>query len=78
MIGRIEQDKIWFKEDTLETFQVFGVSSLGIWLGDGAGKTGRGIDETSVGGKEICSPGAVVPPICEDVLVAVDELVQVS
>jgi len=62
----------------LETFQVFGVSSLGIWLGDGAGKTGRGIDETSVGGKEICGPGVVVPPICEDAFVAVDELVQVS
>jgi len=59
-------------------FQVLGVSSLGIWLGDGEGKTGRGIDETSVGGKEICGPGAVVPPIREDVLVTVDELVQVS
>jgi len=59
-------------------FQVFGVSSLGIWLGDGAGKTGRGIDETCVRGKEICGPGAVVPPIREDALVAVDELVQVS
>ena len=62
----------------LETFQVFGVSSLGIWLGDGVGKTGRGINETSVGGKEICGPGAVVPLICEDALVAVDEFVQVS
>jgi len=59
-------------------FQVFGVSSLGIWLGDGAGKTGRGVDETSVGGKEICGPGTVVPPIREDAFVAVDELVQVS
>jgi len=59
-------------------FQVFGVSSLGIWLGDGEGETGRRIDETSVGGKEICGPGAVVPPICKDALVAVDELVQVS
>jgi len=39
---------------------------------------GRGIDETSVGGKEICGPGMVVPLICEDSFVAVDELVQVS
>jgi len=31
-----------------------------------------------MGGKEICGPGAVVPPIREDALVAVDELVQVS
>jgi len=59
-------------------FQVFGVPSLGIWLGDGAGKTGRGINETCVGGKEICGPGAVVPPIHKDALIAVDELVQVS
>ena len=59
-------------------FQVFGVSSLGIWLGDGEGKTGRGIDETSVGGKEICCPGTVVPMIREDLFVAVDELVQGS
>jgi len=62
----------------LETFQVFGVPSLGIGLGDGAGKTGRGIDETCVGGKEICGPGAVVPLIGKDSFIAVDELVQVS
>jgi len=78
VIRRIKGEKIWFKEDTLETFQVFSVSSLGIWLGDGAGKTGRGVDKTSVGGKEVCGPGAVVPLIREDVFVAVDELVQVS
>jgi len=40
-------------------FQVFGVSSLGIWLGDGEGKVGRGIDETCMGGKEICGWGLV-------------------
>ena len=62
----------------LETFQVFGVSSLGIWLGDGKGKVGRGIDETHMWGEKICGPGAVVPLICEDSFVTVDELVQVS
>jgi len=30
------------------------------------------------GGKEICGPGAVVPLIREDALIAVDKLVQVS
>ena len=39
---------------------------------------GRGVDETSVGGKEICGPGAVVPLIGKDSFIAVDELVQVS
>jgi len=39
---------------------------------------GRGINETCMWGKEICNPGAVVPPICEDAFVAVDELIQVS
>ena len=62
----------------LETFQVLSVSSLGIWLGDGKGKMGRGINETSVWGKKVCGPGTVVPLIGEDALVAVDELVQVS
>jgi len=62
----------------LETFEVFGVSSLGIWLGDREGEMGRGIDKTCVWGKEICGPGTVVPLICKDLFVAVDELVQVS
>jgi len=31
-----------------------------------------------VGGKEVCGPGTVVPPIGKDSFVAVDELVQVS
>jgi len=62
----------------LETFQVFGVSSLSIWLGDGEGKVGRGIDETCMWGKEVCGPGAVVPLIHKDSFVTVDELVQVS
>jgi len=59
----------------LETFQVFGVSSLGIWLGDGAGKMRRGIDKSGMWGKEIHGPDAVVPMICEDLFVTVDELV---
>ena len=59
-------------------FQVFGVSSLGIWLGDGAGKTGRGVDKTCMWGKEVCGPGVVVPLICKDLFVTVDELVQGS
>ena len=62
----------------LKTFQVFGISSLGIWLSDGEGEMGRRIDETGVWGKKICGPGTVVPVICEDSLVTVDELVQVS
>jgi len=59
-------------------FQVFSVSSLGIWLSDGEGKMGRGIDETGVWGKKVCGPSTVVPLIHEDPFVAVDELVQVS
>jgi len=62
----------------LETFQVFGVSSLGIWLSDREGKVGRGINKTCMQGEEICGPGAVVPLIHKDSFVAVDELVQVS
>jgi len=62
----------------LETFQVFGVSSLGIWLGDGEGKVGRGIDETCRWGKKVCGPGVVVPLIGKDWFITVDELVQVS
>jgi len=46
-------------------FQVFGVSSLGIWLGNGESKVGRGIDETCVRGEKICGPGAVVPIVRE-------------
>jgi len=59
----------------LETFQVLSVSSLGIWLGDGEGKMGRGIDKASMWGKEICGPDSVVPMICEDLFVTVYELV---
>jgi len=56
-------------------FQVFGISSLGIWLGDGKGKMGSGVNKTCRWGKEVRGPGAVVPMIGEDLFVAVDELV---
>jgi len=56
-------------------FQVFSVSSLGIWLGDGEGKVGRGIDETCMWGEKICGPGTVIPLIREDSFVTVDELI---
>ena len=59
----------------LETFQVFSVSSLGIWLGDGEGKTGRGIDKAGMWSEEICGPGTVIPMIGKDSFVAVDELI---
>jgi len=62
----------------LETFQVFGVSSLGIWLGDGEGKVGRGIDKSGWWGEKVCVPDTVVPMICEDPFVAIDDLVQMS
>jgi len=39
---------------------------------------GRGIDETCVWGKKICGPDVVVPLICKDSFITVDELVQVS
>jgi len=78
VIGRIEGEKIWFKEDTLETFQVFGVSSLGVWLCDGEGVVGRGIDKSGRWGEKVCVPDAVVPMIREDPFVTVDDLVQIS
>ena len=60
----------------LESFQVFGVSSLGVWLGDRVGKTGRGINELGSWDKEFSSPSAIAPLISEDSVVSVDELVQ--
>jgi len=36
---------------------------------------GRGINKTCMQGKEVCGPGTVVPMICEDLFVTVDELV---
>jgi len=63
------------QEDTLETFQVLGVSSLGIWLGDGKGKIGRGINKTGMGHKGFCVPRVVAPQIGEDSVVGVNELV---
>jgi len=62
----------------LETFQVFGVSSLGVWLCDGEGVVGRGIDKSGSRGEKVRVPDAVVPMIHEDPFVAVDDLVQVG
>jgi len=39
---------------------------------------GRGIDETCMWGKKFCGPGTVIPLICKDSFITVDELVQVS
>jgi len=36
---------------------------------------GRGINKAGVWGKEICGPDAAVPMVCEDLFVAVDELI---
>ena len=60
----------------LESFQVFSVSSLGVWLGDREGKMGRGVDELGSWDKEFCSPSAVAPLIGEDSIVSVDKLVE--
>ena len=59
----------------METFQVLGVSTLGVWLGDGESKMGRGIDKTGMGCKEFGVPHAVIPQIGEDSVVGVDKLV---
>ena len=60
----------------LESFQVFGISSLGVWLGDGEGEVGWGINELGSRDKEFGSPTAVSPMITEDSFVSVDELVE--
>ena len=60
----------------LELLQVLGVSSLGVWLGDGEGEVGWGINELGSGDEEFGSPNAVSPLITEDSFVSVDELVE--
>ena len=60
----------------LESFQVLGVSSLGVWLGDREGETGRGINELGSRDKEFGSPSAIAPLVGEDLVVSVDELVE--
>jgi len=62
----------------METFQILGVSSLGIWLGDGEGKVGRGIDKSGSRGEKVCVPDAVIPMVRKDSLVAVDDLVEAA
>jgi len=56
-------------------FQVLSISSLGIWLGNGEGKMGRGVNKTGMGCEKVCGPGAVVPMVHEDLFITVDELV---
>ena len=60
----------------MELFQVLGVSSLGVWLGDGKGEVGWGIDELGSGDEEFSSPTTVAPLIGEDSFVGVDKLVE--
>ena len=60
----------------LELFQVLGVSSLGVWLGDEEGEMGRGINELGSWDEEFSSPSTVTPLIGEDLFVSVDELVE--
>jgi len=57
-------------------FQVFGVSSLGIWLGDGKSEMGRGINKACMGREEFCVPHVVIPQIGEDSVIGVDKLIQ--
>ena len=60
----------------MELLQVLGVSSLGVWLGDGEGEVGWGVNELGSRDKEFGSPGTVSPLIGKDLLVGVDELVE--
>ena len=60
----------------MESFQVLGVSSLGVWLGNGEGEVGWGVNELGSRDKEFGSPGAVSPLIGKDSFVGVDELVE--
>ena len=47
----------------LEPFQVFSVSSLGVWLGDGEGEVRWGINELGSRDEEFGSSNAVTPLI---------------
>ena len=60
----------------MESFQVFGVSSLGVWLGDGEGEVGWGVNELGSRDKELGSPGAVRPRVGKDLFVGVNKLVE--
>ena len=60
----------------MESLQVLGVSSLGVWLGDGEGEVGWGINELGSGDEEFRSPNAVTPLIGKDSFVGVDKLVE--
>ena len=60
----------------MESFQVLGVSSLGVWLGDREGEMGWGVNELVSGDKKFGSPGAGAPRIAKHSFVGVDELVK--
>ena len=60
----------------MESFQVLGISSLGVWLGDGEGEVGWGVNELGSGDEEFGSPNAVAPLITKDSFVSVDKLVK--
>ena len=60
----------------MESFQVLSVSSLGVWLGDGEGEVGRGINKLVSGDKEFGSPTTITPRIGENSFVGVDELIK--
>ena len=60
----------------MESLQVLSVSSLGVWLGDGEGEVGWGVNELGSRDKEFGSPGTVSPLIGKDLFVGVDELVE--
>ena len=60
----------------MESFQVLGVSSLGIWLGDGEGEVGWGINKLGSGDEEFGSPNVVTPLVGKDLFVGIDELIE--
>ena len=60
----------------LELLQVLGVSSLGVWLGDGEGEMGWGVNELGSGDEEFGSPNTVVPLVSKDSFIGVNELVE--
>ena len=60
----------------MESFQILGISSLGVWLGDGEGKVRWGVNELSSRDEKFGSPNVVTPLIGKDSFVGVDELIE--
>ena len=60
----------------MESFQVLGVSSLGVWPGDGEGEVGWGVNELGSRDKEFGSPSAVAPLVGKNSFIGVDKLVK--